>query len=132
VPWMMATSVALFLAPLVPVAYLLYPLGGRDRTLALVGAVAAYAIVFGLFTAAAGAPHVAAVAHAHPPIDPRLAEASWRDYVLGNTTNNPAMWLLRLPTWIGLLALIASAVFLARRTLRPAPSLEYRLSESSA
>jgi hypothetical protein len=132
VPWMMATSVALFLAPLVPVAYLLYAFGGRDRTLALTGTVVAYAIAFALFAAAAGAPHIAAVPHAHPPIDPRLAEASWRDYVLGNTTNNPAMWLLRLPSWIGLLALIASAVFLARRTLRPAPSLEYRLSESSA
>jgi hypothetical protein len=115
VPWMMAASVALFLAPLVPVAYLIYTLGGRDRTLALFGTVAAYAMVFTLFTAAAGAPHVAAVAHAHPPIDSRLAEASWRDYVLGNTTNSAAMWLLRLPTWMGLAALIA----VARNRLNP-------------
>jgi hypothetical protein len=132
VPWMMATSVALFLAPLVPVAYLLYAVGGRDRTLVLAGTVVAYAIVFGLFSAAAGAPHLAALPHAHPPIDPRLAEASWRDYVLGNTTNNPAMWLLRLPTWIGLLVLIASAVLLARPTAPSAAPREYKLSESRA
>lgn len=132
VPWMMATSVALFLAPLIPVAYLLYAFGGRDRTLALTGAVAAYAIVFGLFTTAAGAPHHAVLPHYHPPIDPRLAEASWRDFVLGNSTNNPAMWLLRLPTWMGLVAFVANAVMLARRTPRAAASLDYRLSQSSA
>ncbi|MBV9333498.1 MAG: DUF2029 domain-containing protein, partial [Candidatus Eremiobacteraeota bacterium] len=132
VPWMMATSVALFLAPLAPVAYLLYVLGARDRTLALAGTVVAFAIVVGLFYAAAGAPHVAAVAHPHPPIDPRLAEASWRDYVLGNSTNNAAMWLLRLPTWLGLLALVAGAVTLARRASHASGSVEYRLSQSNA
>jgi len=132
VPWMMATSIALFLAPLVPVAYLLYALSARDRALALTGTVVAYAIVLGLFSAAAGAPHHAAVPDLHPPIDPRLAEASWRDYVLGNSTNNSSMWLLRLPTWIGLFALVGSAVTLAWRSPRAAPSLDYRLSESGA
>jgi hypothetical protein len=132
VPWMMATSVTLLLAPLVPVAYLLYAFGGRDRTLALAGTVVAYAIVIGLFSAAAGAPHVAALPHPYAPIDPRLAEASWRDYVLGNSTNNAAMWLLRLPTWLGLLAFVGSAVMLARRTLQATAPLEHRLSQSSA
>ncbi len=131
VPWMMATSAALFLAPLVPVAYLLYVLGGRDRTHALMATVVAYAIVFGLFSAA-GAPHAGAVPHPHPPIDPRLAEASWRDYVLANSTNNAAMWLLRVPTWLGLLALVGGAVMLARRVPRVTASLEYRLSEFGA
>ena len=63
-------------------------------------------MVAGLFVLAAS-PHAHAATHAHlyPFIDPHLAEASWRQFVLGNSTNDPIMWLLRLPTWCGLLIL---------------------------
>jgi hypothetical protein len=114
VPWMMATSVALFLAPIFPVAYLTYVLWRRDRAFALGTALASFAVIFALFALAAASPaHTMAHAHAYPPIDPRLAEASWRDLVLGNTTNRPIMWLLRLPTWIGLAAFVLPAVILS-------------------
>jgi len=111
VPWMLAVSAVMFLAPLYPAAYLAYALWGRDRTLALAVAVVSAAIIFGLFSLVA-VPAVHALGHArvHPPIDPRLAEAGWRELVLGNTTNRPIMWLLRLPTWVGLLAFAAAAI----------------------
>ena len=115
VPWMMATSLTLTLASAFPVAYLTYVLWRHDRTTAVAAAVGAFALILGLFTLAAQPVHHAAIAHAYPPIDPRLAEASWRALVLGNTTNRPVMWLLRLPTWIGLLALAIPALMLARR-----------------
>jgi len=106
VPWMNATSIATFAAPFFPVAYLVYVLWGRDRSLALTAACCSFAAIAGLFVLAAS-PHAHAATHAHlyPFIDPHLAEASWRQFVLGNSTNDPIMWLLRLPTWCGLLIL---------------------------
>ena len=110
VPWLFATSAALFLAPICPVAYLTYVLWRRERTVAMAAALAAVAAILGLFMVAGATPgHSTAATHAYAPIDPRLAEASWRDFVLGNSTNRPAMWLLRLPSWIALIVLIAGA-----------------------
>jgi hypothetical protein len=117
IPWMFATSITLFLAPLFPAAYLTYALWNRDRARALGVAAACFALILTLFamSTAPAAHHAVALPHAHPPIDPRLAESAWRDLVLGNSTNRPVMWLLRLPTWIGLLALVVPAALLARR-----------------
>ncbi len=120
VPWMLATSVALFLAPLFPVAYLVYVLGGRDRTCALAATVASFAAIVGLFALALAPPVHNIAAHViRPPIDPSLAEASWRAYVLGNSTNRPVMWLLRLPTWIGLLLLAGIAAAQSGKSSAP-------------
>ena len=132
VPWMLSTSIALFLAPLFPVAYLTYELWRRERKAALAAALASAAIIAGLFVLSASSggaplPH----AHAHPPIDPRLAEASWRELVLGNTTNRPIMWLLRAPTWAGLIGFAVTAVALARQATLPLPVRD-RLLESRA
>gem|GEM_PF-411171 len=114
VPWMNATSVATFLAPLFPVGYLVYVLWHRDRTLALGAALASFIVIASLFhLASTSAVGGIAHAHAYPPIDPRLAEASWRNFVLSDSTNNPVMWLLRLPTWLGLLMLAVPALILA-------------------
>lgn len=115
VPWMLATSAAMFLAPIFPVAYLTYVLWRGEPRYALAAAVVTYAMILALFSlAAAPWPHPSAT-HVYPAIDPRLAEASWRQFVLGNSTNRPAMWLLRLPTWLGLIALVVPALALARR-----------------
>ncbi|MEO6836226.1 MAG: glycosyltransferase 87 family protein, partial [Candidatus Tumulicola sp.] len=99
VPWMFATSAVLFLAPFFPVAYLVYVLGRRDRALAIAAALTSLALI-AMLSNLALQPAAHAVAHhvVRPPIDPRLAEASWRAFVLGNSTNRPVMWLLRLPT----------------------------------
>jgi hypothetical protein len=120
VPWMNATSVATFLAPFFPVAYLVYVLWHRDRTLALGAALASLAVIAALFhLASTSAVGGIAHAHAYPPIDPRLAEASWRNFVLSDSTNNPVMWLLRLPTWLGLLLLALPALMLASNSRVP-------------
>ena len=111
VPWIYATSVVSFVAPFFPVAYLAYVLCERHRSVALSAACAAFAAIATLFWFAASYhPHIAAHAHIYPFIDPRLAEASWRAFVLGNSTNNPVMWLLRLPTWCGLAVLAVALV----------------------
>ena len=120
VPWMYATSAALFLAPFYPVAYLTYALWRRDRTTSAAAGVAAAAAILGLFALAASSSHVIAGVHPHPPIDPRLAEASWRNFVLGNSTNRLVTWLLRLPTWAGLIGLVIAAIAISRRS--PAPT----------
>ena len=116
VPWMLATSLAIFLAPLFPVAYLTYVLWKRQRAYALAAALATLAAL-ALLHALSAAPATSgvAVAHLYPRIDPHLAEASWRQFVLANVTNRPIMWLLRLPTWSGLLALAVPALLLARK-----------------
>jgi Glycosyltransferase family 87 len=123
VPWMLATSAALFLAPLFPAAYLTYALwrpGAEVLTTALFG----YGVVVGLFILAAMPSHAMFGPHAYPPIDPRLAEASWRQFVLSNSTNRPVMWLLRLPTWVGLIALAVGSVL---NGLGPVGKLSERL-----
>jgi hypothetical protein len=122
VPWIFATSAASFLAPLFPVAVLVYVLGGRDRTLALGAAVLSLAVIATLFVVALHpSTHLLSQSVTRPFIDPRLPEASWRELALGNSTNRLATWLLRLPTWIGLIAFVAASLAAVRhRTLAEA------------
>ena len=116
VPWMLATSAAMFLAPLFPVAYIAYSLSRGDRIATLGTALASTAMIAGLFALyALPAGHPAAHVHFYPPIDPRLAESSWRQFVLPNVTNRPVMWLLRLPTWAGLTILATCAALMVER-----------------
>jgi hypothetical protein len=115
IPWLMSGSAAMFLAPAYPIGYIIYVLWRSELKYALAGAVISLAVILALFTIAAVPwPHHA-IAHAYPAIDPRLAEASWRALVLGNSTNRPATLLLRLPTWAGLAALVVPLLILARR-----------------
>jgi hypothetical protein len=84
------------------------------RALWLFSAVATFAIIFALFILS-GLPHAALpqAHHTRPAIDPRLAESAWRDFVLNDSTNRLATWLLRLPTWIGLITMASAAVWLS-------------------
>ena len=71
VPWMLATSAASFLAPLFPVAILVYVLGGRDRVRVLGSALATLVVITGLFFFSLHTPpHVIAHAVARPPDRP--------------------------------------------------------------
>jgi Glycosyltransferase family 87 len=110
VPWMLSTSAALFLAPIFPIAYLTYTLWRRERMAMTGGVLAAYAIIVSLFILSGVPGHTMFGVHVYPPIDPRLAEASWRQFVLSDSTNRPVMWLLRLPSWAGLIALVIASV----------------------
>ncbi len=133
VPWILATSAAMFLAPLFPIAYLTYELYKRDRALAMATALASFVVIVLLFRLSLpSTAHAVAAIRTHPAIDPRLAEASWRNFVLGNSTNRPVMWLLRLPTWAGLLAFAVSAIAFARKTVAAPTPAEGRFAESRA
>jgi hypothetical protein len=116
VPWMLATSAAMFLAPVFPVAYVAHTLSRGDRAVTFGTGFVSFAFIVGLF--ALYSVHYAPIGphpHLYPPIDPRLAESSWRQFVLPNVTNRPVMWLLRLPTWAGLTIFAACAALLAER-----------------
>ncbi|HEY1682744.1 MAG TPA: glycosyltransferase family 87 protein [Candidatus Tumulicola sp.] len=119
VPWMLASSMALFIVPILPVAYLIHQLWNRERVAWASGGVAAAAIIAVLFVfASAPAPHVIPqLVQTHAFIDPKLAEASWRNFVLGNVTNRAATWLLRAPSWLGLILVVGVAITLCRRFL---------------
>ena len=66
VPWMLATSAAMFLAPLFPVAYVTYTLRRSERA-ALGAALASAATIVGLFALyLAPAGHAATHAHLYP------------------------------------------------------------------
>jgi hypothetical protein len=121
VPWMLATSASLFLAPLYPIAFIARTFWKSTRTLWLLSAVAAFAIIATLFILAEPSnAHVTIAEHIRPTIDPALAESAWRDFVLNDSTNRLATWLLRLPTWIGLVVMAIVAASASRRatTLR--------------
>jgi hypothetical protein len=120
VPWIFATSAALFLAPIVPVAYLVRELWSAKRTTLGVAGLATAAIIVLLFDFSSGQVHHATPSATHNQafIDPTLAEASWRIFVLSDSTNRLSMWLLRAPSWIGLLLVFGAALAQSLPTLR--------------
>ena len=116
VPWGWAVSPALMVAPIVPVAYLAWRYWSGNLTAILLAAVAAAVLVLGLSTLAQVA--VSHVAHLSvPPIDSRLAEATWSSFTQRSSTNGIAAWVMRIPTWTGLALLLFMSVrlLLARR-----------------
>jgi hypothetical protein len=116
VPWGWAVSPALMVAPIVPVAYLAWRYWSGNLTAILLAAVAAAVLVLGLSTLAQVA--VSHVAHlSAPPIDSRLAEATWSSFTQRSSTNGIAAWVMRIPTWTGLALLLFMSVrlLLARR-----------------
>jgi Glycosyltransferase family 87 len=127
VPWMFATSVALLLAPVFPVAYLTHKLWSRERARWATVALMTLIAIIGLFAVASATSHATPISLARPEIDPRLAEAAWRDFVLGDSTNRLAMWLLRLPTWIGLVSTAALGLALTKPRADTRSMLRVRL-----
>ena len=105
VPWLWVVSPALIVAPLVPVGYLAWRYWNGNVQAALLAAVAAAVLVWGLTELAALPAHMATHAHA-VAIDPRLAEATWGAFTQKSSTNSIAGWMLRVPTWAGLLLLL--------------------------
>jgi hypothetical protein len=109
VPWTWAISPALVIAPLFPVGYLAWRYWNGNARVALFAALAAAVLLWGLVELAAVAPGVAA--HARTlAIDPRLAEATWSNFTQKSSTNGIAAWMLRVPTWAGLLLLLTRAI----------------------
>jgi hypothetical protein len=117
VPWTWAISPALVIAPLFPVGYLAWHYWNGNARIALLAALAAAVLLGGLVGLAGAAPGVAA--HARTlAIDPRLAEATWSNFTQKSSTNGIAAWMLRVPTWAGLLLLLTRAIAYAPREAR--------------
>lgn len=100
------------------VAVLAWDAAASRKMLALAAAAATFAI---LIEAPQWYAHAALGAHpalAGPPIDPAYAQASWQAWSGATLSSGSAVaWLLRVPTWIGLVLLAA----LAARVSRPEP-----------
>jgi hypothetical protein len=117
VPWAWAISPALIIAPLLPVGYLAWRYWKGNARVALLAALAAALLLWGLVELAGGAP--GAAVHARTlAIDPRLAEATWSNFTQKSSTNSIAAWMLRVPTWAGLLLLLTRTTAYALREAR--------------
>jgi hypothetical protein len=103
VPWLWAGSPVLLTAAVFPVAWLAWDLSGHNAR-AVIASIAV-ATVFSV------APAFLPTAHAHAVvvdrgIDPSLTEAQWsRAVQLLGSTGSIASWLVRAPSWLGLVML---------------------------
>jgi Glycosyltransferase family 87 len=129
VPWGWVLSISLIFAPFFPVGFLAYRYWGGNLRAILFAATAAAALSATLIFLPRPAPHV--VPHsAAPTIDNRLAESTWSTFTRSTPTFGPvAAWVVRIPTWAGLLVLLllltreAGAVRLpGSRSIRYSPS----------
>ncbi len=109
VPWVSFVPYAAAAAPVFPVAvFAAYVYKGNARAIATAAACAAFAMI-GLL-AAPGVPFLHhARAFATTPIAVGLSQHEWAPFALDSSTLRPAWLLARLPTWIGLLAVISLA-----------------------
>lgn len=113
VPWLWVVSPALLIAPFVPVGYVAWRYWNGNLQAALLAAVAAAALVWGLMELAAAPVH--STAHAATlAIDSRLAEATWSTFTQKSSTNSFAALMLRAPTWAGQLLLAGLLIARAR------------------
>jgi hypothetical protein len=117
VPWIDAWSPALGLAPAFPIAYLAWVFSkGNVRAV-----IAAAAIALGLVLVldrAYGATVASHAVLAARPIDPHLAEASWSRFA--HIVPTTMVGLTRIPTWAGLLLLLAALTCSAAAARIPA------------
>ncbi len=108
IPWKLAMSPAAALGPAVPIAYFAWHYWNRN-----IRAVVLAAIACGLLYMAID--HVnfsPSGQHPRPyygtPIDPRLPEATWAAFSRTAWTASPGSWIIRIPTWAGLLILVTT------------------------
>ena len=110
VPWIMAWSPALGLAPAFPIGYVVWRYWNESLRAVLIAAIVTCGLVVGLNHSLTPAPAHPAQTYAGSPIDPDLAEASWSEFTSQSSTGNLGAWLVRIPTWAGLGLLLGLTV----------------------
>ena len=127
-PWqwvIQAPLIVAFVLAAYAIAVLFLQLGSAIALRTALGA-AAYCAVIVIVAAKFGA-QIATVAPAH--LDPRLAQASWAEYIRTNSSSGGLVWIVaKLPTWIGLVLsalscayAVAKKDFVARVAVEQAP-----------
>ena len=113
VPWGWVVSIAILMSPVFPVAYIARWYWKNLRNV-LLAATATAAITLLLI----GTPHGHAQRiQASVGIDRKLAEYNWSGFTQTYTRHDSVSWMLRIPTWGGLLLLLvilSREAFLAR------------------
>ena len=109
VPWILAWSPVLGLAPAFPVAFLAWHYWRDVRAVVLAAIVSVFLLV-GLNRAYVADTHAPAYAYSASAIDRGLAEASWREFARTTSTGSVAAWAVRLPTWAALAGLLSMLI----------------------
>jgi hypothetical protein len=113
VPWGWVVSIAILMSPVFPVAYIARWYWKNLRNV-LLAATATAAITLLLISTPHG--HAQRI-QASVGIDRKLAEYSWSGFTQTYTRHDSVSWMLRIPTWGGLLLLLvilSREAFLAR------------------
>ena len=113
VPWILAWSPILSLAPIFPIAYFSWSTWNENLRAALLSALVAGILLVGLNYVARATP-----GPRHRPvastIDPSLAETSWREFTSEDSGGGLSAWLVRIPTWSGLGMVLGLALVTAK------------------
>jgi hypothetical protein len=113
VPWGWVVSIAVLVSPLYPVAYIARWYWTELRFVLIAGIATAAITLILISTPHGPAQHISASVG----IDPKLAEYSWSGFTQTFTRHDVVSWLVRTPTWGGLLLLLVvlgRAAFSAR------------------
>ncbi len=104
VPWGWSLSPALLAAPVIPVALLAWWYW-HDLRATIIAAIVAASIALSVIALGRGpfqGLHTTAIS-----IDKRLAESSWAAFTQGTARHDAVAWIVRIPTWGGLLLLLS-------------------------
>jgi hypothetical protein len=112
VPWGWSLSPALLAAPLIPVGLLAWWYW-HDLRAAIIAAIVAASIALSVIALGRGpfqGLHATAIS-----IDKRLAESSWATFTQGTARHDAVAWVVRIPTWGGLVLLLSVLAQEAKR-----------------
>lgn len=117
VPWMPSLTYAMFVAPLLPAAvYAAYVYGDNPRAITVTLACTALAMLSLL--ALSGVPALThARAYSATPVPADLAQHAWQPFALQYAHLRPLALIERVPTWLGLLGVVAAAALSSRKAV---------------
>jgi hypothetical protein len=128
VPWGWSLSPALLAAPVIPIGFLAWWYW-HDLRATIIAAIVAASIALSVIALGRGpfqGLHTTAIS-----IDKRLAESSWGEFTQTTARHDAVAWIVRIPTWGGLILLLSILVQEAQRS-RSRQHLSARASPEDA